>query len=307
MKGENRLNENKTINITSIRDRIFKEIFHDERNKELLKVVIETCLKINIKGVRYIPTELPQGNYQIKGKTMDILLDTDKGKINVELNARKNPYTNSRNFSYICNVYIRNTLVGQDYGENIDVIQINLSFGLGINGNVCEEYLVMNKRGKRYIKNLKIYEFNMDKIMEFWYSKNERMIKKYKYLIMLGLNSLELEELASEDKRVEEYMKTLDSVTVSIGINDWIDEETDQRFIRNTIEREATRKGIQKGLKQGLKEGRKEGLRQGQQEGLKQGLKQVAEKLIKEGMPIEKIASIYNMSIEELESLLKQQ
>ncbi len=292
MKGGNRLNESKPINITSIRDRIFKEIFHDERNKELLKVVIETCLKINIKGVRYIPTELPQGNYQIRGKTMDILLDTDKGKINVELNTRKSPYTNSRNFSYICNVYIRNTLVGQDYGENIDVIQINLSFGLGIDGNVYEEYLVMNRRGKRYIKNLKIYEFNMDKIMDFWYSKNARMIKKYKYLIMLGLNSLELEELSSEDKRVEEYMKTLDSVTVSIGINDWIDEETDQRFIRNTIEREATRKGLKKGLKQGLKEGREE------------ERKEIVENLIKEGMPMEKIASICNISIEELEKLL---
>ena len=81
MKGENRLNENKTINITSIRDRIFKEIFHDERNKELLKVVIETCLKINIKGVRYIPTELPQGNYQIKGKTMDILLEIGRAHV----------------------------------------------------------------------------------------------------------------------------------------------------------------------------------------------------------------------------------
>lgn len=240
--------------LTSIRDRIFKEIFYDERNKDLLIAVIETCLRVKINDVVYRNTELPQGNYQIKGKTMDILLDTDKGKINVELNAQKTNYTNARNFSYVCGIYIRNTLVGDDYSEDVDIIQINLSYGLSLNDSLYEKYQMKNEDGKLFIKNLIIYEFNMDKINNFWYSKDEKMIKEYKYLIMLGLNSRELKGLAGNDKRVAEYMKTLDRVTVSIGINDLIDEETDQRMIRNTIKKEARKEGLQEGIQKTQRE-----------------------------------------------------
>ena len=89
---------------------------------------------------------------------MDILLDTDKGKINVELNGQKTNYTNARNFFYVFNVYIRNTQVGDDYPEDIDVIQINLSYGLCLEGELFEEYYVMNNKRERFIKNLIIYE-----------------------------------------------------------------------------------------------------------------------------------------------------
>ena len=290
------------VDLTAVRDRIFKEIFYDERNKELLVAVIETCLKIKINNVKYIVNELPQGNYQIKGKRLDVLLDTDKGKINVELNAVKNKYTNARNFSYICNVYIRNTLVGDNYSEEVDVIQINLTFGLGKKQKeVFEEYVVMSKQSqKMYIKNLTIYEFNMDKIMEFWYSKDEEKIKEYKYLIMLGLTSKELDELVGEDKKVEKYKKKYDEVTVSIGINDWIDEETDQRMIRNTIAKEARKEGLEEGHAEGLAKGHAEGLAKGRVE----AIKEVAINLFKQGMPCEEIAMVCNMSISELNGII---
>ncbi|MCX4365022.1 MAG: hypothetical protein OSJ70_04540, partial [Bacilli bacterium] len=69
------------------------------------------------------------------------------------------------------------------------------------------------------------------------------------------------------------------------------DEETDQRFIRNTIEREATRKGLQKGLKQGLKEGRRT-------------LRTAALNLLEQGLSQEQIASACDMTVEELNRLL---
>ena len=294
------IKEPEVLNLSAIRDRIFKEIFYDEKNKDLLISVIETCLGIKIQDVEYLNTELPQGNYKIKGKTMDILLDTDKGKINVELNAQKTHYTNARNFSYVCNVYIRNTLVGEDYLEDIDVIQINLSYGLDASEEIYEEYHVMNKKGEKFISNLIIYEFNMDKIINFWYARNEEMIKRYKYLIMLGLNSIELEELARKDKRVAEYMKTLDKVTVSIGINDWIDEETDQRMIRNTIKKQARKEG----LAEGRQEGRQEGLAEGIIEGKKETKKDIVIKLSERDMSADEIAEICEISVDEINNII---
>ena len=292
----------KEKDITAVKDRVFKEIFYDERNKDLLIAVVETCLGVKISNVEYKNNELPQGNYQIRGKRLDILLDTDKGKINVELNAKKDKYINARNFSYICNVYIRNTLVGDDYTEDVDIIQINLTFGLGKESKeIFEEYVVMSKHSqKMYIKNLTIYEFNMDKIMEFWYSKDEEKIKRYKYLIMLGLTSKELDELVGDDKRVEDYKKKYDEVTITIGINDWIDEETDQRMIRNTIAKEAR--------KEGLAEGRAEGHAEGHVEGLAEGIKETQRNFIlnmyESNMSIEDIAKISKMPIDEIKNII---
>ncbi len=288
----------KEKDITAVKDRVFKEIFYDERNKDLLIAVVETCLGVKISNVEYKNNELPQGNYQIRGKRLDILLDTDKGKINVELNAKKDKYINARNFSYICNVYIRNTLVGDDYTEDVDIIQINLTFGLGKESKeIFEEYVVMSKHSqKMYIKNLTIYEFNMDKIMEFWYSKDEEKIKRYKYLIMLGLTSKELDELVGDDKRVEDYKKKYDEVTITIGINDWIDEETDQRMIRNTIAKEAR--------KEGLAEGHAEGHVEGLAEGIKETQRNFILNMYESNMSIEDIAKISKMPIDEIKNII---
>lgn len=290
------------IKLTAIRDRIFKEIFYDEKNKELLIAVVETCLGIKITNVEYKNNELPQGNYRIKGKRLDILLDTDEGKINVELNASKNKYTNARNFSYICNIYIRNTLVGDNYSEEIDVIQINLTFGLGRESEeIFEEYYVMNKKGKMYIKNLTIYEFNMDKIMEFWYSKDEEQIERYKYLIMLDLKSEDLEELSGMDERVEKYKMELESVNVSIGINDWISEEQDQEMIRNSLLQE----GYNNGMKKGLEDGIKKGIAQGVEQGKEQGFKIAVLNLFNHGMSKEEIANICNVAVDKIDKIIE--
>ncbi len=49
-------------------------------------------------------------------------------------------------------------------------------------------YYVMDEDGYLYIENMKIIEHNMDRITDFWYSKNKEKIEEYKYLIMLGLD-----------------------------------------------------------------------------------------------------------------------
>ena len=69
----------------------------------------------------------------------------------------------------------------------------------------------MDKRGNEYIKNFMIYDINMEKIKDIWYSKSRSEIEKYKYLIMLDLEQKELKELEklSQDRSVCKYMKKL--------------------------------------------------------------------------------------------------
>ncbi len=152
-----------------------------------------------------------------------------------------------------------------------------------------------------YSDKLKIYEFNMDKIMEFWYSKDEEQIERYKYLIMLELKSVDLEELSGMDERVEKYKMELESVNVSIGINDWISEEQDQEMIRNSLLQE----GYNNGMKKGLEDGIKKGIAQGVEQGKEQGFKIAVLNLFNHGMSKEEIANICNVAVDKIDKIIE--
>ena len=73
----------------------------------------------------------------------------------------------------------------------------------------------MNKRGERYVENFKIIEYNMDKIMDIWYSLDEEKIYKYKELIMLDLDEEGLEKLGritGGDKLMEEFREKVEKI-----------------------------------------------------------------------------------------------
>ena len=104
-----------------------------------------------------------------------------------------------------------------------------------------------------YIKNLIIYDINMDKIKDIWYSKSKNEIEKYKYLIMLDLNQEELKTLEelSQDRSVDKYMKTIEEVNQNPDFREFMSAEEDNRKIENSLRREAIEKGLAEGLEQG--------------------------------------------------------
>lgn len=111
-------------------DRAFKEIMLNEKNKEVLKKLLEQILKVEIKEIEFKPTELNTGNLEVKRKTLDVLLTTNVGKIGIEVNGFRKDYVRPRNMAYICDVYAHHTLVGETYNEDTKIIQINFSYEL---------------------------------------------------------------------------------------------------------------------------------------------------------------------------------
>lgn len=107
-------------------------------------------------------------------------------------------------------------------------------------------FLADEETGEALSKNLILYIFNMDKIKDIWYSKDEKLIEKYKYLIMLDLNKEELENLALKDKKLGKYNLEVKSVNVSAGINDWISEEKIRRCGKIHISKKALNKSKEK-------------------------------------------------------------
>ena len=104
-------------------DKAFKEIMMKEENFNILKKVLETILKVRIQEIKLQPLNLNTGNIHIKGKEVDLLVITEQGKIEVEVNTYYNDYVRTRNFSDITSIYNNQVTVGEKYNE--DPIFIN--------------------------------------------------------------------------------------------------------------------------------------------------------------------------------------
>ncbi len=92
-----------------------------------------------------------------------------------------------------------------------------------------------------------------------------------------------------------------------------IEASENRRDMMLTFSQELKKRGFEKGLQEGRlagiqkgrQEGRKEGRQEGRQEGIFEGKLQTAEALLKEKMPVEKIAQITGLPLKDIKKLMK--
>ena len=271
-------------------DRAFKEVFLNPDNSDLLKALLEFILKIKIDKLEIKKTELLSGNVNIKDKRVDAIVHTGNKKIEIEINSQNKDYLHTRSTAYICNIYQSNASVGDTYNEDTDIIQVNLTWGLGRNNDEMKIYKIMNEKGELYVKNFIIYEINMDYYDKIWYSKNEEEIKKNQYMIMLDLDKKELKNMP-KDKIVDKYITNVTIVNDDPEFQKYMSEEEDKKKIQNSLLSEAKEEGISQGISQGYTSG------------INDGIKQTAKNLLLMNMPIEDISKATGLSIEEINKL----
>ena len=267
-------------------DRAFKEVFGKEENKDILKKLLEEILQVEIERIEYLNLERNVDNVKVKRKHLDLYLETNIGKIQVEVNTTNSKYVKPRNMSYLCDIYSHHTLVGQEYDQDTLIIQININYGQQ-DEKYIREYRLRDESGKEYIKNFIIYEINMEKYMKLWYNKNEKELEKSKYIVMLNLEKEELEKLSKKDKVVIKYMKELERVNENPKFREYMSAEEDNKKIENSLKRE----WMEEGLKEGIKEG-----------SYKRNI-EIAKTMLEKGMNNELISEVTGLSIEEIKKL----
>ena len=234
-------------------DIAFKEIFGNSKNKNLLIWLLERILQVSIKELTYLNVERNNNDLVTKRKRLDILVETSVGRINIEMNAKNPDYLHARNFCYLSNIYNKNTSISEDYNEDTLTIQINFTYGIKDDNKILRIYKVQDDEQKCYIKNFEIYEYNMDIIMNFWYSLDTEKVTEYSHLIMLDLDGGSLKELVKYDGKVDEYMEKITKLNTDANFWEVFTPEEDERYIRNTIKRESEKKGEKIGTLKGKK------------------------------------------------------
>ena len=275
-------------------DRAFKEVFLNPNNSDLLKALLEFILKIKIDKLEIKKTELLSGNVNIKDKRVDAIVHTGNKKIEIEINSQNKDYLHTRSTAYICNIYQSNASVGDTYNEDTDIIQVNLTWGLGRNNDEMKIYKIMNEKGELYVKNFIIYEINMDYYDKIWYSKNEEEIKKNQYMIMLDLDKKELKNMP-KDKIVDKYITNVTIVNDDPEFQKYMSEEEDKKKIQNSLLSEAKEEGISQGYTSGINDGISKGVSQEKVN--------IAKNMLNKNMSIEDISEITGLSINEIKGL----
>ena len=278
-------------------DRAFKEVFLNPDNSDLLKALLEFILKIKIDKLEIKKTELLSGNVNIKDKRVDAIVHTGNKKIEIEINSQNKDYLHARSTAYICNIYQSNANVGDTYIEDTDIVQVNLTWGLGKNNEEMTIYKIMNEKGELYVNNLIIYEINMDYYDKIWYSKNEDEIKKNQYMIMLDLDKKELKNMP-KDKIVDKYITNVTIVNDDPEFQKYMSEEEDKKKIQNSLLSEAKEEGIEQGYTSGINDGISKGVSQEKVS--------IAKNLLSMNMPLGDISKATGLSIENLNKLKKE-
>ncbi|MGM9878655.1 MAG: PD-(D/E)XK nuclease family transposase, partial [Bacilli bacterium] len=166
----------------------FKNALGCESQKELLKYFLEKTLNLKIKELIIDLQELEKPNIKIKTKTLDVLVKTEEETINIEINNGYHDYLPIRNYAYISSVFSSSVFKGESYLDTKMHIQLNITWGLGLNKPIYNCYTMYDKDNDScYCDKLKIIEINMDKIMNMWYHGDKEKALEYKYFLMLDL------------------------------------------------------------------------------------------------------------------------
>ena len=257
-------------------DRTFKEVMLYEKNRDLLKMVLEKILSVTIENLEVLNVEKVTGNIHVKGKRLDLNLKTNIGKINVEVNSYDEDYVHSKNFSYLADTYSHDVLVGDNFEDGTMYIQINLSYGLKKKSKAIRKYKMRDEEGNTYIDNFLLYDLNMDYYSSMWYTKTNEKDDDDIILVMLGLERDELLALSKKHKVVERYMNEVDRVNEDPEFREYMSYEEEQRKIRNSLILNAEKKGLERGKSE------------------------VIMKFLNSGMTIEEISKITEIPIEEI-------
>ena len=137
--------------------------------------------------------------------------------------------------------------------------------------------------------------------MNLCYSRDEKEIDKYKYLIMLDLKENDLDILSRKDKVVSKYMEELERVNEDPSFWEYMSAEEDNRKIENSLRkqymREGHEEGMKQGIKQGIKEGKKQGIKQGKELGEKENCIAIARLMRQKGLDSNLIKEITGIDV----------
>ena len=171
-------------------------------------------------------------------------------------------------------------------GKKVILVFINAYNRRDMRCNLGEsEYKIINEVGRRLTGHLGYLEYNLEKLRELWYSEVtiSKQSKRLLYLLMSRESKEEIEKFIEGDEILMKAEKTRNDLENGKIYLDY-DVEMENEFIKNVIREEA--------LKEGQTLGRAEGIEQSNREN--------AKKMKENGIAIDLISKITELSKKQI-------
>ena len=225
-------------------DYMFKEIICNEKNPHMIEQFLYNLLKIKINKLEMIKKEL-LGN-ELAKKLEAIFKINNDIFVHIMINTEYHSWTRDRSLAYFLN------LVGYEGMKNLDAKFINIDINYGMDNEFdCEEYILTNDKNDIYIDNIKLLEYNMDKIVKKFklLSDDKKINFEYKYLVMLDTDNLNIEKtkkIFKGDDLIMEYINSVEKLKNENKYLNFIESERDWKMRINSVYYEAREELIRK-------------------------------------------------------------
>ena len=284
-------------------DIMFTEIFNNPDNICILEEFISNYLDIPLNlvtgNLEILSRRLPKEDRNESRKEVDLLLNYQGKKINIEMSNNNSEGVINRNVVYLCKVHGRQLKRSdKDYSEIFDTIQIMFNnFDTG--SNLKTTWYLRDEFGNILTSKLRIDIINLVKGKDLCYTGSE----KVDYLI----NWCKLLTTSNKDnvKNISCQIMSHKSTNTLMSNMSMLSEENEMVRLYTKLSRREMEYNtlIVEATEKGLKEGRQKGLEQGIKQGIEQNNLEVAKKMLKENIEVETISKITGLTKEEIAKL----
>ena len=271
---------------TAKRDRVFKAVFVNDKDKRLLECILKETLNKSVNIVKFHITELAVKTISERVKMLDVLIEIDKDKyILCEVNSSFSYITKERNLVFLETYSSQIIKRGDDYTKTDKIILINYNFIENLGGPILRHFTYRDEDGICYSDKRMIINVNMDKLLKNYYNGIGK--EEYKHLAMLDMDKENLFELSQTDKLAKKYYDKL------------MELNTNQEFVQLLSNDEEYEMYVKSEISEAREDARKEGI----EEGSKESKLEIAKAMVKKNMDINLIAEVTNLPVEEIKTL----
>ena len=268
-------------------DYVFKRIFGDENNKDILIDFLKSVLKIEISDIHILNSELPKENIADKKSILDIRATIDNGiNVDIEIQVARTIYMPQRSLYYWSKIYCEQLEVSERYSKLKKVICINILDFDTLGTKKYHSVFKIRETEENFVLTdlLEIHFLEMKKLKD--YNEKDPLSQ---WINFIKADSKEvLEKMAKVNPKIDKAVTVLETMC------------QDKKARAEYLSREMALHDEVTRLEEALEEGRKEGIKEGIEEGIAKKSMEIALEMLKDKEPIEKIMRYSSLSKEDI-------
>ncbi len=266
-------------------DIVFKMLFGNENNKDILKAFLSDMLDIpesELHNIRIKNPEIEPTSINEKFYRLDLNLDIGDQLVNIEMQVRSEKYYPDRTLLYWSKLYSSQLEEGEPYSKLCPCISINiLDFVLfGEHEDVHSEFSVWDvEHNKKLSDKMQIHFFELKKVKD-GIDKNDR-------------KNLWLQFIRSTKKEEFEMLRTAEMSALDRAIDDLYNMNNNEKLKELARMREKAMHDKASELEEAMQTGEERGLAKGRAE----RDNEISDKMKKFGLSDEDIKKIFNIKL----------